>query len=81
MALNVTVASYNGRMDYGLIACRRTIADLNELGDYLLAEHRLLFEMTQGTAAEEQYSATCTAEAPVMKNKTVRNRREHRISH
>ncbi len=50
MALNVTVASYNGRMDYGLIACRRALPDLNELGDYLLAEHRLLLELAQRSA-------------------------------
>ncbi|MGJ7494763.1 WS/DGAT/MGAT family O-acyltransferase [Variovorax sp. RT4R15] len=47
MALNITVQSYNGRMDYGLIACRRAVPDLTELGDYLLAEHRLLMELTQ----------------------------------
>jgi hypothetical protein len=45
MALNVTVQSYNGRLDYGLIACRRAVPDVNELGDYLLAEHRKLLEL------------------------------------
>src|SRR4029077_4173159 len=38
MALNITVQSYNGRMDYGFIACRRVLPDLTDLGDYLLAE-------------------------------------------
>ncbi|MNG25712.1 hypothetical protein D3C84_1106090 [compost metagenome] len=74
MALNVTVASYNGRMDYGLIACRRTIADLNELGDYLLAEHRLLFELAQGESAGEPVPE----DAPVVKPKAVRNRPQHK---
>lgn len=46
-ALNVTVQSYNGRMDYGLIACRRAVPDITEIGDYLLAEHKLLMELTQ----------------------------------
>lgn len=45
MALNVTVQSYNGRLDYGLIACRRALPDVNELGDYLLAEHRILLDL------------------------------------
>ncbi|MFS6779595.1 WS/DGAT domain-containing protein, partial [Staphylococcus aureus] len=44
VALNVTVQSYNGRLDYGLIACRRALSDVNELGDFLLAEHRKLLE-------------------------------------
>lgn len=45
MALNVTVQSYNGRLDYGLIACRRAVPDINELADSLLAEHRKLLEL------------------------------------
>ncbi len=50
MALNVTVQSYNGRLDYGLIACRRAMPDVNELGDALLAEHRVLLELAQPRA-------------------------------
>lgn len=49
LALNVTVASYNGRMDYGLIACRKALPDLNELGEYLLEEHKRLFQLVQPT--------------------------------
>jgi WS/DGAT/MGAT family acyltransferase len=45
MALNVTVQSYNGRLDYGLIACRRALPDVNELADFMLAEHRTLLEL------------------------------------
>ena len=45
MALNVTVQSYNGRLDYGLIGCRRALADVNALGDALLAEHRTLLDL------------------------------------
>ncbi|RIX74372.1 WS/DGAT/MGAT family O-acyltransferase [Acidovorax cavernicola] len=46
-ALNVTVQSYNGRMDYGLIACRRAVPDITEIGDYLLAEHKLLMDLAK----------------------------------
>jgi hypothetical protein len=59
-ALNVTVQSYNGRMDYGLIACRRAVPDITEIGDYMLAEHKLLMELTQKHPA-----ATGAAPAPV----------------
>ena len=45
MALNVTVQSYNGRLDYGLIACRRAVPDVNDLADALLAEHKTLLEI------------------------------------
>ncbi|MES2250373.1 MAG: wax ester/triacylglycerol synthase family O-acyltransferase [Pseudomonadota bacterium] len=56
-ALNVTVQSYNGRMDYGLIACRRAVPDITEIGDYLLAEHKLLMSLT------EKYPAAAGATA------------------
>jgi len=48
-ALNITLQSYNGRLDYGLIACRRAVPDVNEIGDYLLAEHRKLLDLMQLT--------------------------------
>jgi diacylglycerol O-acyltransferase len=47
MALNVTVQSYNGRLDYGLIGCRRAIPDIMDLADALLAEHRKLLELAR----------------------------------
>jgi diacylglycerol O-acyltransferase len=50
MALNVTVQSYNGRLDYGLIACRRALPDINDLADALLDEHRKLLELALAQA-------------------------------
>jgi diacylglycerol O-acyltransferase len=63
MALNVTVQSYNGRLDYGLIACRRTLPDVNDLGDYLLAEHQTLLARAQ---THEKESENVKAPAPAM---------------
>jgi diacylglycerol O-acyltransferase len=59
MALNVTVQSYNGRLDYGLIACRRALPDINELADALLAEHRKLLELALAQAPTQD-TATAT---------------------
>jgi hypothetical protein len=36
-ALNITVQSYGDRLDFGLIACRRTVPDLPQLADGLSA--------------------------------------------
>lgn len=36
-ALNITVESYAGSLDFGLVACRRTVPDLAELADGLPA--------------------------------------------
>jgi diacylglycerol O-acyltransferase len=35
LALNVTVQSYNGSLDFGLIACRTAMPDLPELAEYM----------------------------------------------
>jgi len=64
LALNITVQSYNGRLDYGLVACRRAMPDLNELGDYLLAEHRLLLELAQQSVAARPSAEALTTTAP-----------------
>ncbi len=52
MALNVTVQSYNGRLDYGLIGCRRAVPDIMDLADALLAEHRQLLALARGGEVE-----------------------------
>jgi len=65
-ALNITVQSYNGRMDYGLIACRRVLPDLTDLGDYMLAEHRMLLELTN-TLPGDAKSAGAAAKAAAAK--------------
>lgn len=53
MALNMTVQSYNGALDVGLTACRRAMPDVADLADYLVAEHRMLFELIVGKPAAE----------------------------
>lgn len=63
MALNVTVQSYNGRMDYGLIACRRAVPDITEIGDYMLAEHKTLMDLAGPMAAAQPAAAAATAAA------------------
>jgi WS/DGAT/MGAT family acyltransferase len=68
MALNVTVQSYNGRLDYGLIACRRALPDIMELADSLLAEHRKLLELARGLEA----TLTVAPAAPAVPATAVR---------
>jgi hypothetical protein len=63
MALNVTVQSYNGRLDYGLIGCRRAVPDIMDLADALLAEHRKLLALAR--------EADGAAEAAVAKAEPV----------
>ncbi len=65
MALNVTVQSYAGRLDYGLIACRRAVPDITDLGDHLLAEHLRLLQRA------EQHEAKSTASADAQRSRTA----------
>jgi len=52
MALNVTVQSYNGSMEFGLIACRRAVPDVADLADYMMREIEVLARATDHAAAQ-----------------------------
>ncbi len=42
LALNITVQSYAGSLDYGLTACRKALPDVGDLADYIVEAHREL---------------------------------------
>jgi hypothetical protein len=46
VALNVTVESYNGSLDFGLVACRKAVPDLPDLARMLAVAHRELAART-----------------------------------
>ncbi len=76
MALNITVESYNGRLDYGLIACRRALPDIADLADSLLAEHSkllLLLRSAEAPAAAVE-AAPPQTRAPTAKSAPPRRR-------
>lgn len=43
-ALNITLHSYNGSLDFGLIGCPRAVPDIERMAEYILDEHQLLLE-------------------------------------
>lgn len=45
LGLNITIQSYNGSLDYGLIACGRTVPRLREFADAMQAAHRELLDI------------------------------------
>lgn len=63
VALNITVESYNGSLDFGLTACRKAMPDLAELAHDMLSAHRELLATVQA-GAKVQAGATAT-ESPV----------------
>jgi diacylglycerol O-acyltransferase len=46
MALNITVQSYNGSLDFGLIACAKAMPDLPVLAKHMKAAHLELLKLT-----------------------------------
>ena len=54
LGLNVTVQSYNGSLDWGLIACRKAMPDLPELAKYMRAAHAELMKLTPVVQAVAQ---------------------------
>jgi diacylglycerol O-acyltransferase len=51
VALNITVQSYNGSLDYGFTACRRAVPDVDDLIEYLVEAHRELRHLVLGPQA------------------------------
>jgi hypothetical protein len=64
MALNVTVQSYNGALDFGLIACRKAMPDLPELARYMQQAHQELLKGTLAAVAAAEAAPAAIA-APV----------------
>ena len=63
-ALNMTVQSYNGALEYGLTACRRAVPDVDVLADYVVEAHRKLLARLVGPDAAAQPAAAPDAPAP-----------------
>jgi diacylglycerol O-acyltransferase / wax synthase len=47
LALNITIVSYNGSLDFGLVACRKTMPELRRFAKHLKNAHEELLQTTQ----------------------------------
>ena len=71
VALNITVQSYNGALDFGLTACRKAMPDLAHLAQDMLAAHRELLATVKDEAspgAAPAADAAATAKRPARKS-------------
>ncbi len=62
MGLNITVQSYEGKLDYGLVAARDLVPDLSDLMDLIVDEQAELLALAQ-TLAEAAKAEASKAEA------------------
>jgi diacylglycerol O-acyltransferase / wax synthase len=53
LALNVTVQSYNGSLDFGMIACRRAMPDVHKFAACMREAHAELLAVAHAMAAAE----------------------------
>ena len=61
VALNITVQSYNGSLDFGLTACRKAMPDVSHLAQLMELAHN---ELLAASPAEERPEAAAAAPAP-----------------
>jgi WS/DGAT/MGAT family acyltransferase len=65
-ALNITVQSYNGSLDYGLTACRRAVPDVADLADYIVEAHAELKDAIMKAVAAKPAAAVAAPTAQPM---------------
>lgn len=51
-ALNITLQSYTDRLDFGLVACKIAVPDVQNIADYIVDEFRLLQETVDSLLKE-----------------------------
>ena len=52
LALNVTIVSYDGSLDFGLVACKEAMPDLRQFARYLQGAHKELLKMVKPRKGE-----------------------------
>lgn len=67
IALNITVESYNGSLDFGLTACRKAMPDLAHLAHDMLAAHRELLATLKDAEAIPAPAAPAAAKKRVVR--------------
>ena len=71
LGLNVTIQSYNGSLDYGLIACKRTVPKLREFADAMQAAHLELLALVNPDAMVAKVTTVVQKSVSEAKRKPV----------
>jgi WS/DGAT/MGAT family acyltransferase len=83
IALNITVQSYNGAVEFGLTACRRAVPDVADLGEYVVKEHRKLMALMVQAGMPAPDAAPAPAMQPIAtkpRRLPARKPRKHAIA-
>ena len=52
LALNVTIVSYDGSLDFGLVACKETMPELRQFARHLQSAHKELLKLVKTRKGE-----------------------------
>lgn len=58
LALNITIQSYAGSLDYGFIACKKAVPDLPKFAGYMADAHRELLALMQQDLAPQAVTSS-----------------------
>lgn len=75
VALNITVQSYNGSLDFGLTACRRAMPDLPDLRRHMQRAHEELLTLSPSIEVSTKALPAPTAAPPVRKTRAPAGKR------
>ena len=79
--LNITVQGYRGKLNFGLLADREMVPDVDRLANFLINELNLLIEAAdKKIAAEEKKTATARAKRTPAKRSPVKSAAEKKPS-
>ncbi|MGA2551347.1 MAG: wax ester/triacylglycerol synthase family O-acyltransferase [Burkholderiaceae bacterium] len=87
IALNITVQSYNGSLEYGLTACRRAVPDVKDLAGYVAEAHRELLaraleiELPPASLVAEKPRAKAARNGAARKTKSAPGRKPRQPAH
>lgn len=71
-ALNITLTSYIDRLDFGLIACKIAVPDVQDIADDILKEFKLLKKAVANEAAEKPAPKSSSKSTPKPKKKPAK---------
>lgn len=58
MGLNITLQSYNGWLDFGVISCQKLMPDIHELAQHMKDAHKELLKLTLSAHAQDSKEPT-----------------------
>ena len=70
MGLNITLQSYNGWLDFGLISCQKLMPDISELATHMKKAHQKLLDLSLKATQQLEAKPDASIKPEVLKKET-----------